>query len=193
MEEDMDLDDVDDGDGEGEDEIDETGGFKGENGMEFVALVETENGKAGNNPGPETDGVKELIDKSNVNYLSEQPLWGSEEAKDGVQEDSDGWMYEDMLVDEDDSCLPWTVSDEQNESLNKDCGVKNACILGPSGPHLRTSAITGVGLQELLELIDEKLKVQDEKLKTAKMVEGSIFDKKWRPPRTEDSGIAVEQ
>lgn len=53
--------------------------------------------------------------------------------------------------------------------------------------HVKTSALTGVGLQELLELIDAKLSAQ-------RVVERSSFDRKWRPPCTqEDSGVAVER
>ncbi|KAF7828590.1 GTP-binding protein [Senna tora] len=170
-EEGMDVDDYlhDDDEEDGEGETDETSSVSEENDMKSM----TENDEANNNPGAEVEG--------------------SEEATEGKQDDFDGWLYEDTLVDEDDSSLPWTFSDQQNESSNMDAGLENVCIVGPSGPHLKTSAITGVGLQELLELIDEKLKVQDKNLKTSKMAEGNIFDKKWRPPRTEDSIIAVEQ
>ncbi|XP_042492646.1 GTP-binding protein At3g49725, chloroplastic [Macadamia integrifolia] len=51
--------------------------------------------------------------------------------------------------------------------------------------HVETSSITGVGLQELLYLIDEKLKIQ-------KTVKRETLDRKWRPPRSEDTGTAVE-
>lgn len=61
------------------------------------------------------------------------------------------------------------------------------------GPDVKTSAVTGVGLQELLELIDEKLKAQDERAKSQHIVERGIFDRKWRPPRDNNAGIAVEQ
>ncbi|OWM65698.1 hypothetical protein CDL15_Pgr017195 [Punica granatum] len=61
------------------------------------------------------------------------------------------------------------------------------------GPDVKTSAVTGVGLQELLELIDEKLKAQDESVKSERVVERGAFDRKWRPPRENDAGIAVEQ
>lgn len=51
---------------------------------------------------------------------------------------------------------------------------------------VKTSAVTGVGLQELLEVIDEKLWPQQ-------AVERDIFNRKWRPSHTEDNRIAVEQ
>lgn len=189
----MDVDEylVEDGEDEGKYESDQTSSFTGENDMKSVTSEETEKDEAGS--GTEGVGVKELVDNYDVNHVCEQPLGDSQESMEGKQEDSDGWLYEDTLVDEDDSYLPWIVSDQQNESSNEDRNMENACIVGPSGPHVKTSAITGVGLQELLELIDEKLKVQYEKLKTAKMAEDNIFGRKWRPPRAEDSGIAVEQ
>ncbi|XP_028764285.1 GTP-binding protein At3g49725, chloroplastic [Neltuma alba] len=160
--------------GKGEDETEETCISYGEDGVKFCASAETEkDDDAGNNPGVEIEDVKE--------------------AMVGKQGDSDGWLYEDTLVDEDDSSLPWTVCEQQNEPLNKDRGVENACTVGLSGPHVRTSAVTGVGLQELLELVDEKLKIQDEKSKPEKMAEGSIFNRKWRPPRSENSDMAAER
>ncbi|KAL8266187.1 hypothetical protein R6Q59_003531 [Mikania micrantha] len=51
-------------------------------------------------------------------------------------------------------------------------------------PHVKTSGVTRVGLQELLELIDDKLK-------TDIVVERSVFDRKWRPPRKEGADVVV--
>jgi len=94
---------------------------------------------------------------------------------------SDGWLYDD-LVDE---------GDRQNESIEKHSDLDKDNSIGPSGPHVKTSAITGVGLQELLELIDQKLSVLNNK--GAQVVERSIYERKWRPPQNQESGIAVEQ
>lgn len=106
---------------------------------------------------------------------------------------SDGWLYEeDTMLNEGDFCLPSSAADQQIESSNKDNSVENAGAMLPSGPHVKTSAITGVGLQELMELIDEKLSSQDEKLKGAQVVERNLFDRKWRPSHTQNSSIAVE-
>jgi len=96
------------------------------------------------------------------------------------------------MLNEGDFCLPSSAADQQIESSNKDNSVENAGAMLPSGPHVKTSAITGVGLQELMELIDEKLSSQDEKLKGAQVVERNLFDRKWRPSHTQDSSIAVE-
>lgn len=50
---------------------------------------------------------------------------------------------------------------------------------------VETSAIMGVGLQELLSLIDEKLSTQ-------RSLEKRSFDHKWRPPYSADAEAAVE-
>ncbi|ESW13482.1 hypothetical protein PHAVU_008G200200 [Phaseolus vulgaris] len=96
---------------------------------------------------------------------------------------SDGWLYANDLVDE---------ADQLNESFEQHDGLEKDSSIDQSGPHVKASAITGVGLQELLELIDNKLCVQNKK--GAQVVERSIYDRKWRPPHNqEESGIAVEQ
>jgi hypothetical protein len=106
---------------------------------------------------------------------------------------SDDWLYEeDTMVTEGDFCSPSSVADQQNESSNKDNGVENVSAMLPPGLHVKTSAITGVGLQELMELIDQKLSIQDKKLKGAQVVERNLFDRKWRPSHSQDSSIAVE-
>ncbi|CAJ1971273.1 unnamed protein product [Sphenostylis stenocarpa] len=113
------------------------------------------------------------------------------EALEEKEDDSDGWLYSDDLVDECKFCSPSTVADQQNESFEKHDGVEKDRSIEQSGPHVKTSAITGVGLQELLELIDKKLRVQNKK--GAQAVERSIYDRKWRPSHNQESGIAVEQ
>ncbi|KAL9241639.1 hypothetical protein vseg_015726 [Gypsophila vaccaria] len=60
-------------------------------------------------------------------------------------------------------------------------------------PHVKTSAVTGVGLQQLLEVIDEKLVQIDKEQKSDNVVERSVFDRKLRSPRAETIDIAVEQ
>ncbi|KAI4327309.1 hypothetical protein L6164_019786 [Bauhinia variegata] len=172
-EEGMDADD----DGDEDEEYGETGSFTGEDDVERETSAETEKDKACCISGAGNEGVNELGDNSNV----------TGDAMEENQDNSDGWLYEDM-VDEGDLCLPWTVGEQQDESSNKE----DACSVGPHDTPLKISAIMGVGLQELLELIDDKLRMQDEKLKATGVVERSIFDRKWRPSRTEDSGIAIE-
>ncbi|KAK9749616.1 hypothetical protein RND81_02G138500 [Saponaria officinalis] len=60
-------------------------------------------------------------------------------------------------------------------------------------PHVKTSAVTGIGLQQLLEVIDEKLMKIDKEQKSDTVVERSVFDRKLRSPRAERTDIAVEQ
>lgn len=118
---------------------------------------------------------------------------GNLEAMDDQQGDySDGWL----ALEEDDQD-PWGDEDEQqNECFQyKDSTMEEDLhSIEGSGPHVKTSAIMGVGLQELLQLIDERLSEEDEKLKSPKFGEReTIFVRKWRPPRAEEAKVAVEQ
>ncbi|KAF4402099.1 hypothetical protein G4B88_017611 [Cannabis sativa] len=121
---------------------------------------------------------------------------GDLEAVDDQEDDySDGWLAseddQNPWSDENGSMLPLKSADGQQSECSKDW--KTEMGLHPqdqSGPHVKTSALTGVGLQELLELIDERLKDQDKKLNAHNVVERSIFNRKWRPPREEEDGIA---
>ncbi|TMW90471.1 hypothetical protein EJD97_015660 [Solanum chilense] len=114
----------------------------------------------------------EVIDDQQGNY--------TDELVSGDEEES--WVdYNGSLV----GCGSAEV--QQNDPSNKWEVVGSENQFGSeSAPHVKTSALTGVGLQELLELLDEKLKPK-------KTIEKDIFDRKWRPPRTEDARIAVEQ
>ncbi|KAL0343458.1 UNVERIFIED_CONTAM: GTP-binding protein, chloroplastic [Sesamum angustifolium] len=107
-------------------------------------------------------------------------------------DDSDDWL---SCEDEQDSWVDYdglsigceTVNGQQTEfSSDQGLTVKSSQSQSESNGHVKTSAVTGVGLQELLELIDEKLG-------PSQVVERSIFDRKWRPPRREDNNVAVEQ
>lgn len=103
---------------------------------------------------------------------------------------SDGWLSpgdgEVTWDDQNASFVGWEASEEQQKESPKDQGMigKDLGSQHESSPHVKTSAIMGVGLQELLKLIDEKLK-------TERVVERGIFDCKWRPPRAEDTSVAV--
>ncbi|EOX91775.1 GTP-binding protein hflx, putative [Theobroma cacao] len=103
---------------------------------------------------------------------------------------SDGWLLSgDDFADD-----YWnTLNDQQTETSNDWMVEKDSQSQSQHVPHVKVSALTGVGLQELLEIIDDRLKVQDDKLKSQKVVESSFFDRKWRPPRKEDEQVAVEQ
>ncbi|CAH2064597.1 unnamed protein product [Thlaspi arvense] len=104
-----------------------------------------------------------------------------EDKIDNQEGDSDGW-----LLSEDEN-----VSDSELFKAPEDDIVAAA---EKNGPDVRVSALTGVGLKELMYLIDEKLKGEDEKLKSQTIVERSeIQSRKWRPPRKDDEELAVEQ
>ncbi|KAM3286073.1 GTP-binding protein, chloroplastic [Capsicum chacoense] len=111
---------------------------------------------------------------------------------DNENEDSDEWL---VSGDEQDSWVDYNGSSvgcgsaevQQNNPSKKWEFVRSETQFGSEpAPHVKMSALTGVGLQELLELLDEKLKPQ-------KTIEKDIFDRKWRPPRTEDHTVAVGQ
>ncbi|KAL1347915.1 hypothetical protein HN51_023925 [Arachis hypogaea] len=142
----------------------------------------------------EESDVKSMTTESETDVCEQSR--GEYEAMEEKENYSDGWLYdEDTMVDESDFGSPSNADDQQNEQPNKNKISETDSLIGQNGPHVKTSAVTGVGLQELLELIDEKLSAQDdEKLKGAKIVERNIFERKWRPSHTqEDSTIAAEQ
>jgi hypothetical protein len=137
--------------------------------------------------------TEHIVDYDDDNVSEQSPENLAETIDDQPGNYSDGWLYEETAGEEE-SLSRWGW-DDQHRGPSKDCLMeKDLHSQGqPAGPHVRTSAITGVGLQELLELIDEKLRIQDEKLKAEKVVQSGVFNRKWRPPRTEDAGVAVEQ
>lgn len=110
------------------------------------------------------------------------------------QEDDEGDYTDGWLAPED---VQATLSDNDGSSLgckNTNDLQENSCTVSDNGsqcqpenvgPHVKTSSLTGVGLQELLELIDERLEVQ-------KVVHRSVFNSKWRPPDA-DEVVAAEQ
>lgn len=138
---------------------------------------------------------KLLAGKSVDNHVDAD---GSDESKpspenlhETTDDYSDGWL---LSGDDDSADECWnTQNDRQAKTSNEWEVTKNSQSQPQHIPHVKVSALTGVGLQVLLEIIDERLKVQDEKLKSQKVVENSFFDKKWRPPHKEDEDVAVEQ
>lgn len=100
------------------------------------------------------------------------------------EDEQDSWVgYDDCSI----GCN--TVNGQPNEFLGDwraAAAAKGSQSQSESTGHVKTSAVTGVGLQELLELIDEKLR-------PCQVVERSVFNRKWRPPCREDNEIAIEQ
>ncbi|KAL6551804.1 hypothetical protein OROGR_007958 [Orobanche gracilis] len=89
---------------------------------------------------------------------------------------------EDPWVDNNGRSIGCEIVNDQE----KEAAVKGFEYQLESTCHVKTSAMARVGLQELLEIIDDKLG-------TCRVVERSVFDRKWRPPRNEDHQIALEQ
>ncbi|XP_039058565.1 GTP-binding protein At3g49725, chloroplastic-like [Hibiscus syriacus] len=141
-----------------------------------------EDGETEGSPEEDFDVASELLDEKSVD--------GSDLLNDDKQGDySEGW-----LLSEDESADDYwnTLNDQkQAETSNDRKALKDSEAEPQHVPHVKVSALTGVGLQQLLELIDEKLKVQDEQMKSEKVVGSSFVDRKWRPPRKEE--VAVEQ
>ncbi|XP_052196783.1 GTP-binding protein At3g49725, chloroplastic [Diospyros lotus] len=144
--------------------------------------------------GESNDEASELSSRDAVDYDDEnhddivaEPSSGDHGEPIGDQQsDSDSWL---LSGDEEDTLgeMGWDTINNQQSMLSEDSRKigKNLHSLSQSVPHVKTSAITGVGLQELLELIDSKLE-------SPNVIERNMLDRKWRPPRTEDSGTAVE-
>lgn len=112
---------------------------------------------------------------------------------------SDGWLGpgSDQESDEEQvyASMGWKKGLGDEKKVSNEEGDSEADSTKEHVPHVKTSAVTGVGLQELLELIDEKLtKLEEERRQSQRVVGRSVFDRKWRPPpRAEDTGIAVER
>ncbi|KAL3525567.1 hypothetical protein ACH5RR_013939 [Cinchona calisaya] len=135
------------------------------------------------------------VSEVDVNEDVKSELAGnSDEDRVDQQDDySDGWLLsgeeQDSPVDYEGSSVGQNTPDNLQSFTYKSWSSirKDPQLESKSAAHVKTSALMGVGLQELLGLIDERLKSQNEKV-----VERSIFDRKWRPPCSEDT-IAVEQ
>ncbi|XP_057979554.1 GTP-binding protein At3g49725, chloroplastic [Malania oleifera] len=158
-----------------------------------------EDDEAGNYSGAEAnDATSELSpgetvdDEDNDNTASDS--WGDViETMGGQQgDDSESWLStgddQEIVDDQGDSSLCWKTTDDKESQYSEDGRmIEKVCHSQPEPvPHIKTSAIMGVGLQELLTLIDEKLENE-------KASKTGVFDKKWRPPQTKDTGIVVEQ
>lgn len=156
-------------------------------------LCDGEDGEASSLSGDEGGDVASGADDE-INGFSGRSEGDFEETIDNEQDDYSG----DWLLSGDDQEMVgdhWlkTLDEQRDEALN-DLGMEKVLqCQARHGPHLKISAMTGVGLQELLELIDDRLKTQDEKFKEQNVVERGFFNKKWRPPRTEDAGIAAAE
>lgn len=112
-----------------------------------------------------------------------------QENEENLDDDLDSWLSCEDKVEWDDataSFAGWKTSEDQPKEVSVlPNAIKRDIKSRPEySPDVKTSAITRVGLQELLDLIDDKLK-------TEKVVERTVFDCKWRPPQSHDTGVVV--
>ncbi|KAK9097103.1 hypothetical protein Sjap_022600 [Stephania japonica] len=118
---------------------------------------------------------------------------GSEENHDTMDDQQNVFLEEWSTANfpQDGSSECWkTANDKGRKSLAYPEMIGgNPQFQPPDSQCVETSAIMGVGLQELLYLIDEKLNVQGD----PKTMGFDGFNRKWRPPRSADvSAAAVE-
>lgn len=153
----------------------------------------------------EADGFSEEEDDgitSNMCAGEDEPLNGLG-TEEGIEDEpgdySDGWLAsEDEKESSEDqlfSKLGWVASDEQ-QGVDDRSSVdgKDSGSHAVLQPHVKTSALMEVGLQELLELIDEKLNTIDKTQHSTRKFERNEFNRKWRPPRVEeDAAVTVEK
>ncbi|XP_031110010.1 GTP-binding protein At3g49725, chloroplastic [Ipomoea triloba] len=127
------------------------------------------------------------IDKDmNPEWEMDEQQGGNCESWLGLEGEQDLWVnYDDSSVGFGDSEDSWKVVPK---GWRTGRGRRDSQVESEALPHVKTSALTGVGLQELLELIDERATQTPQDTPDA-----TIFNRKWRPPRTEDADIAIGQ
>ncbi|PAN45244.1 hypothetical protein PAHAL_9G104600 [Panicum hallii] len=151
-----------------------------------------------------SDGVEDeifLTEGEEEDILSEDDVPSEQSSLDSLDDGADSeFLPEENFEDSNDE-----VSSEESSEMkavnpelsSKECFGElrvpdtNGCALTQQMPtcQVKTSAVTGIGLQELLTLIDTKLTEQQN------VVQRSYgpFDRKWRPPCTMDDEKAAEQ
>ncbi|PUZ37225.1 hypothetical protein GQ55_9G101500 [Panicum hallii var. hallii] len=152
-----------------------------------------------------SDGVEDEIflteGEEEEDILSEDDVPSEQSSLDSLDDGADSeFLPEENFEDSNDE-----VSSEESSEMkavnpelsSKECFGElrvpdtNGCALTQQMPtcQVKTSAVTGIGLQELLTLIDTKLTEQQN------VVQRSYgpFDRKWRPPCTMDDEKAAEQ
>ena len=140
-----------------------------------------------------------LVDEDDDAMASE---FSQEESLDNADDVASEFSCGEHMDDNDDYDDGDIASDVSTEEVmenfdNKDVDSLVECDVKDSGDHhesktincVKTSAITGVGLQELLNLIDQKLNKEESDEKR------TFFpcDRKWRPSDTADDEKAAEQ
>lgn len=118
-------------------------------------------------------------------------------AEETLEASSEATIDEGQIQNEEDDSDEWLLSEDENVSDSELWKVPEDAKIDAAqknGPDVRVSALTGVGLKELMYLIDEKLNGEDEKRKSETIVERNDFQRrKWRPPFKDDEEFAAEQ
>ncbi|KAL0847575.1 hypothetical protein Bca101_020821 [Brassica carinata] len=121
-------------------------------------------------------------EEEDMHYLEEEA-----ELSDGsiAEASSEATVDEDQIQNQEDDSGEWLLSGDENVSDSELWKVQEVAKVDAAqkdGPDVRVSALTGVGLKELMYLIDEKLNGEDEKRKSETLVERIDFQsRKWRP------------
>ncbi|CDY08166.1 BnaA06g15600D [Brassica napus] len=118
-------------------------------------------------------------------------------AEETSEASSEATVDEDQIQNQEDDSDEWLLSEDENVSDSEIWKVPEEAKVDAaqkSGPDVRVSALTGVGLKELMYLIDEKLSGEDEKRKSETIVERNDFQsRKWRPSFKDDEEFAAGQ
>ncbi|CAN6903771.1 unnamed protein product [Brassica oleracea] len=147
---------------------------------------------------------EEEEEEEDMHYLDDGK--GEEEVEAELSEDSiaeetseassEATVDEDQIQNQEDDSDEWLLSEDENVSDSELWKVPEEAKVDAAqktGPDVRVSALTGVGLKELMYLIDEKLSGEDEKRKSETIVERNDFQsRKWRPS-FKDEEFASEQ
>lgn len=155
-----------------------------------------------------TDGIEDEIflteGEEEEDLFSENDVPAEQSSFESLDDGTDSeYLSEENVEDRNEMCESSEHSEMKamsSESSSKDC-FGEFCgpeAISPDGCastqpmstcHVKTSAVTGTGLQELLTLIDKKLTDQQT------IVERSYgpFDRKWRPSCSMDGEKAAQQ
>ncbi|KAL8143363.1 LOW QUALITY PROTEIN: hypothetical protein V2J09_016395 [Rumex salicifolius] len=142
--------------------------------------------------------VQENLDPEEYQYDDKEV--DTDNIEDEYRQESDDEVGKALLSDDegkqcDDYSDGWSTSEEEQVKSSDQDGLPDDIdrFESETTPHVKTSALTGVGLQELLALVDEKLVAIEDEEKSNRIVGRGEFDRKWRPPsRVKEDDIAVE-
>ncbi|KAK1323330.1 GTP-binding protein [Acorus calamus] len=141
-----------------------------------------------------TSGADEKVDEITLDQVEENEIISFEEGGVEVDEKPSELSYEEPIFE--DGMAVELSSEDGQSTIDGDQKTKSSEMVNEEAEQLhqnvqrvKTSAVTGVGLQELLHLIDEKL--DETKSSDKRILEP--FNHKWRPSYSLDSEKAAEQ